>query len=119
MMFSKIFSAAAAIGALVLAAAPCGAQEMRETVRFATSDLATPAGRQAILTKIDHATARVCGQDYDVYDLQDHSELEACQRESMARAVRAIGRPELAQSLQERVGGPVVKVAEGSSPAQP
>ena len=64
-------------------------------VRYADLDITTQQGANALYRRIAAAAQRVC-PDADIRDLDLSSQIRACQKQAIARAVQAISSPLLA-----------------------
>jgi len=65
------------------------------TVKYGDLDIASPAGAQVLLRRIETAANTACGGAPDIRQLNEWASFEACRRSAVARAVVAVDSPML------------------------
>lgn len=87
------------------AAAPSRGEEAAAlTVQFGDLNLHSEAGLNQLYERIIAAARTVCGGDSDTRPLDNWSRFRMCTRQSTARAVAAVGIPELVALYARRTG---------------
>ena len=76
-------------------AAPLSDDVPSVAVRYDDLNLTTPAGVNALYSRISHAARAVCPDSYS-RDLAVQSAAERCQVQAIAKAVHAVNNPQLA-----------------------
>lgn len=92
------------------AAAPGpGEEAVAVTVQFGDLNLHSRAGIDRLYERIIAAAKTVCGGDSDTRPLENWSRFRMCTRQSSARAVAAVGIPELAALYARKTGHAIDK----------
>jgi UrcA family protein len=90
------------------AAPPMSAEEPTTlTVQFGDLNLRSREGIAQLYQRLAVAAGQVCGADSDTRSLANWSQVRFCTRQSMARAVAAVGIPELFAFYAQRTGHPL------------
>ena len=77
------------------------------TVQFADLNLHSRDGVERLYQRIVGAARVVCGGDTDTRPIANWSQIRACTRESVARAVATVGLPELMAFYARKTGHPI------------
>jgi len=72
------------------------------SVRYSDLDIASPAGVQMLLKRIDAAANTACGGVPDIRQLHQWANFEACRRSAVARAVATVDSPMLTATAHRR-----------------
>jgi len=95
----RALSLALAGVAVVVSAAPAVAQTDDRAsaihVSYADLDINTTAGARTLMTRIDQAADRACGERPDIRQLKQRSDFERCRKAAVTGAVAAVDSPRL------------------------
>ncbi len=101
-----IAAAAVAMAGAAAAQAADGGSSIK--VRFDDLNVASAAGAQVLLDRIDAAAAKSCGGAPDIRLMPEHASFEACRKAAIAQAVTAVDQPMLTAAAGALVEGPVL-----------
>jgi UrcA family protein len=87
-----LLAAAAAAGA---AAADTSTDLPSVVVRYSDLDLTTDTGQAALYRRLTHAAKTVCPSS-ELRDLGEFTRMQTCRDNALARALRAVGQPVMA-----------------------
>ncbi|MFZ4121407.1 MAG: UrcA family protein [Caulobacterales bacterium] len=107
-MFRQALTALAAAATLTAFALPAAAETTFETrsisVSYADLDLSSQRDASRMLVRLDRAAARACGADYHGRTtLEQRRDAQACQRETLERAVASLNSSQLASAFEARL----------------
>ena len=104
-----VFSTALLLASVsVVSGAFAGEPVRSETVKFYELKVDTPAGAQALYSRIHAAAKRVCEDTDPVMQ----PAVIACARKAEARAIQSLNLPELTAYYREKTGNPSPLIAQ-------
>jgi len=101
-VYSTLFIAALAVLAPAFAN---GIDRMPSiAVRYDDLNISRRAGAKVLVGRLWRAAQQVCGEEHFLADLRGQAGYKICERDSMARAVAAVGEPLVSDIYQQQTG---------------
>jgi UrcA family protein len=102
---------ALATAAGVLIASSANAETYEARIAYGDLDLASEAGADALLDRVDAAAREVCEHSSARISLQESRAVRECVRDFTARAVAQLDHPKVGARFAERIGARAVVLA--------
>jgi len=85
-------------------------------VHFGDLDLNSPAGAERLYKRLSVAARDVCGEEWDIIDLQQLADIRECRSDAVEDAVTTVDRPMLTAAYEHHHPGSVLVSENRPSP---